>query len=224
MAHNSDAFIREVDEDLRHDRLTALWHRYGIFVIAGAVALVAGTAGWVGWGYLEENRRERDALAFERAIEEAQGVPAVAAERLIAVGDDARTGFALVSRLTAAQILAANGDREGALTLLDQVAADRSTPDLYRDLARILALAARADEIAPDALVTELRPYTATSPWRHTARELTAAALLRAGDPTQAIATLRDMLDDEATPQSMRVRVRELLAALDAPAGGGAAG
>ena len=225
VAHNSDAFFREVDEDLRHDRMTALWKRYGILVIAAAVALVAGTAGWVLWGYLDDARRERDALAFDRALQEGRGQPVVAAEELMAVGDDARTGYALVARLTAAQVLAANGDPETALGMLDAVANDRTTPDLYRDLARILAIAARADTLAPDTVLTELRPYTATSPWRHTARELVAAAQLRAGDQSGAVATLRDILDDDATPQYMRVRVRELLAAIDStPAEGSVSG
>ncbi|TVQ29100.1 MAG: hypothetical protein EA356_17460 [Geminicoccaceae bacterium] len=221
MAHNSDAFFREVEEDLRHDRLTALWKRFGIFVILAAVALVAGTAGVVGWSYVKESRMERDALAFDRAIEEAGGVPVVAAEALALVGEDARTGYAVVARLTAAQIFAASGEQDAALDMLEQVAADRQRPELYRDLARLLALAARADTLPPDALITELRPFTATSPWRHTARELTAAALLRAGDRDQAVATLRDVLDDEETPSAMRGRVRELLAALDAGEGAG---
>ncbi len=221
MAHNSDAFIREVDEDLRRDRMTAIWKRYGILIVAAALALVAGTAGWVVWGYLDETRRERDALAFDRALQEGRGQPVTAAEALRAVGDDARTGYALVARMTAAQILAANGDRETALQLLDDVADDRNTPDLYRDLARILAIAARADTLAPDTVLAELRPYTATSPWRHTARELVAAAQLRAGERSEAVATLRDILEDDGTPQYMRVRVRELLSAIEGEPGAG---
>jgi hypothetical protein len=214
LAHNPDAFIREVDEDLRHDRLAAFWRRYGLFVIAGAVAIVAATATVVIWDYLAESRRQADALAFEQAIEEAQGVPAAAAEALVRVGDEARTGYAVVARLTAAQVFAADGNEAAALDLLDRVAADGGAPELYRDLATLLAIAARADETSPDATIAALRPFTATSPWRHTARELTAAALLRAGDREQAIGTLRDMLADEATPVGMRVRVQELLASL----------
>ncbi|MFW5679004.1 MAG: tetratricopeptide repeat protein [Pseudomonadota bacterium] len=214
MAHNPDAFIREVDEELRHDRLSRLWRRYGLLVIAGAVAIVAATAGVVIWDYVSENRRQADALAFEQAIEQAGGVPTAAADALVRLGDDARTGYAVVARFTAAQIFAADGNEAAALDLLDRVSNDAETPEPYGDLATILAIAARADDASPDATITALRPFTATSPWRHTARELTAAALLQAGDREQAITTLRDILQDEATPTSTRVRVRELLAAL----------
>ena len=68
MATDPEAFIREVDEDLRHDRLTAFWRRYGTLVIAAAVAVVVATAGWSGWRYLDERRQQRDALAFARAL------------------------------------------------------------------------------------------------------------------------------------------------------------
>ena len=36
-------FIREIDEDLRRDRLLKLWERYGIYAIGVAFLVVAAT-------------------------------------------------------------------------------------------------------------------------------------------------------------------------------------
>ena len=49
--------FQEVDEDLRRDRATALWRKYGIYVLGVAIALVAGTAAWSGWRYYETRQR-----------------------------------------------------------------------------------------------------------------------------------------------------------------------
>jgi hypothetical protein len=224
LATDPEAFIREVDEDLRHDRVTRFWRSYGVYVVAAAVAVVAGTAGWSGWRYWDESRQERDALAFDRALEQAAGVPEAATTALAAVADEASTGYAMVARLTAAQIDAAGGKTDEALALVEQVAADGDVPDLYRDLATLLAVTARADSASPDALLVELRPLTASGPWRHSAREVMAGVLLRAGDRAGAVATLRDMLQDAGTPEAMRGRIGETLAALGETQAEGAGG
>ena len=41
-------FIREIDEELRRERLMKLWERYGAYAVGAAVLIVAATAGWRG--------------------------------------------------------------------------------------------------------------------------------------------------------------------------------
>ncbi|MEO1089807.1 MAG: tetratricopeptide repeat protein [Pseudomonadota bacterium] len=215
MAQDPDAFIREVDEELRQDRATALWQRYGTYIIAAAVALVVGTAGWVGWHNLEERRQASDALAFDAALTEAGGDAATAATALDEVAADAHGGYDAVARLTAAQLHEAAGSPDAAVASLQALAGDGSAPDLYRELAQLLDILARMDTEAPDTLIAELRPLGAVGPWRFTARELLAGALLRAGDRDEALEMLRDLETDPEAPQPLRIRARELVAALD---------
>jgi hypothetical protein len=47
-SHMSDIF-REVDEDLRRDRLEKIWKRYGAAFVGAVLLIVAGTAGFVAW-------------------------------------------------------------------------------------------------------------------------------------------------------------------------------
>ena len=37
---SDDGFFREVDEELRNDRVRSFWNRFGRYIIAAAVALV----------------------------------------------------------------------------------------------------------------------------------------------------------------------------------------
>ena len=45
MADKNDTLLREVDEELRRERLEKLWDRYGIYVVLAAALLVLGVAG-----------------------------------------------------------------------------------------------------------------------------------------------------------------------------------
>ncbi len=214
LANNPDAFAREVDEELREDRLKAIWKRYGFLIVGGALALVLATAASVGWRAWQEGAQRADAEAFEAAIRDHAEAGATA-DALVAVANDANDGFRVVSRLTAAQLYASADATDAARDVLATLAADGGVPALYRDLARLLNIAAGIDDQAPDAVLAELQPLAAAgAPWRHSARELVAAAQLRAGDTMAARATLEELVADAETPPALRSRARELVAAL----------
>ncbi len=219
MAHNPDAFAREVDEELREDRLKAIWRRYGLLIVGGAVALVLATAASVGWNAWQENRRIADADAFDVALR-SSAEPVPAAEELEGMAADANTGYRAIGRLTAAQLYDAAGNLDAARDALATLAADGQVPDLYRDLARLLDVAAGLDAMSPDAALADLQPLAADgAPWRHSARELIAAAQLEAGDTAAAATTLEALAADGTAPPGLRARASELVAALSgAPA------
>jgi len=214
LARENEGFAREVDEELRVDRLTAWWRRWRWAIIGGALAVVLGTAASVGWDAWRERVRTADARAFDQALQQHDDA-APTADALAEMAGDAATGYAAVARLTAAQLFAGAGESERASDMLAAVASDAGVPARYRDLARLLDIASSFDATAPDAVIAELQPLTeAGAPWRHSARELLAAAQLEAGDRAGARATLDELVADAETPQSMRGRARELLAAL----------
>ncbi len=217
MARENEAFAREVDEELRVDRLTAWWRRWRWALIGGALAAVLGTAASVGWDAWQQRVRTADARAFDQALQQ-HDAAGPTADALAEMAADAATGYAAVARLTAAQLYMSADQPDRARDMLAAVTADSGVPARYRDLARLLDIAASFDDMNPDAVIAELEPLaTAGAPWRHSARELIAAAQLEAGDRTAARATLDELIADAETPQAMRGRARELLAALGGP-------
>lgn len=217
MARENEAFAREVDEELRVDRLAAWWRRWRFAIIGAALAAVLGTAASVGWDAWRERARTADARAFDQALQQ-HDAAGPTADALAEMAADAATGYAAVARLTAAQLYMSADQPDRAHDMLAAVAADASVPARYRDLARLLDVAASFDEMSPDAVIAELEPLAeADAPWRHSARELVAAAQLQAGDRAAARATLDELVADGQTPQAMRGRARELLAALGGP-------
>lgn len=212
----SDGFIREVDEELQRDRIAKLWKRYGPLAIGVALVVVAAVSGKVGWDAWQARQMEQHGVAFaaaEAAFD--RNDLAAAADQFASLAAAQRGDAAALARLREAQARIAAGDSEAGLALLDQLAGDNRIDVVLRDYAAVTAAQRRLGHADPVTLQAELRPrMTDTAPFRHSARELAALAALEAGDEPGAIETLRQLQADIGTPDAMRRRAGELLAAL----------
>ena len=210
----SDVF-QEVDEELRRDKAAELWKRYGNYVLGAAVAVVAGTAGYVVWRDYNHRQAVAHSTAFFTAALDASAEPAKAIPAFDALGRETSGGYAALARLREAGLQASGGDREAAAATYRSVAEDGSAPQELRDLARVLASVQTVEKASTADLDKQLEPFRAdASPWRHSAYELLALAALRAGDATKARELFAKISDDPAAPTAMRGRAAEMIAAL----------
>lgn len=224
-----EALFREVDEDLRHEQLARLWKKYGGVVIALALALVVGVAGYQGWQAWERSARQDEAARYTaamRLLEQNQTQPA--AEALAALAAEGDTGYGTVAALRRAALLADQGDEAAAAEAYGAVADDGAADPAFRDLARVLAVLHRmqapAEAAQPDALIAELQPLTdPANPFRFSALELTAALALKQGDEARARDIYKSLAGDANAPQGLRSRARTMLAALGGDADAAAA-
>jgi hypothetical protein len=213
-----DPLIREVEEDLRRDRMAALWRRWGPTAIGVAVVVVLAVAGYEGWKSWRRGASEAAGLRFQQAAALGATAPEQTAEAFAALAEDAPDGYAMLARLRQARALADAGDPAAATDAYRRLAEDASDP-LFRDLATlsrvIVALGAAEGEgveVDPQSLAHMLEPLTSgTNPWRYSARELQALLALRAGDPAKAREILAALGEDAAAPPELRTRAGSLL-------------
>ena len=66
---SDDSFIREVDEELRSDRMQNIWKRYGKLIIAIAIAIVVVTAGYRFWLSYSKGEAAKSGDVFLEAVE-----------------------------------------------------------------------------------------------------------------------------------------------------------
>jgi hypothetical protein len=208
--------FKEIDEELRRERLEQVWHRHGRLIIGLAAAAVVATAAYVGWQKYQQNRMvelsDRYAAAMAATDPEA-GDPASAEQGFAAMASEG-SGYAGLAQLEAAA-LAAKRDPAAAAALYDRLAADGGVAPELRDLARLLKVMQLLDSGDPATLSGELAPLGADdNPWRFSARELDALLALRAGDQARATELLTKLSEDATTPAPIRTRATELLAAL----------
>ena len=200
----------EVDEEVRRERLKKLWDEYSIYIIAGALLIIAAVGGWRGYQYLEAKKAQEAGAAFDKAVElSEQNKHAEAEAAFTDLAAKAPSGYRVLARLRAAAEVA-NRDPQGAAKLYDDIAADRSVGATERDLARVRAAGLLETTSYPGMLQ---RLEAATAPgatFRHTARELLALSAWRANDTAAARKWLDLIANDGETPPSLRSRAEAL--------------
>ncbi|MCR6631565.1 MAG: tetratricopeptide repeat protein [Magnetospirillum sp.] len=218
---SAELLIREVDEELRQERLQFLWKKHGSLAVGVAVALVLAVAGWQGWNAWQTRARAQSGTDFSAALQALhQGNREQALAQLGKVAAEGTSGYQVLADFKLADLKLAGGDRDGAVALLERVAAGRGD-DIYRDLARLKAAYLKLDAADPAAVAASVEPLAAeASPWRHSAREILALVAAKRGDDAKAAELFRKIADDPAAPQGVRARAAEMLAAVGTKAKG----
>lgn len=212
----NDNVFREIDEELRRDRLLALWKQYGRFAIGGVVALVAIVAMKVGWGEYSQHQALKAGMRYHAATELLrQGNEEAARAAFAFLAEDGGEGYAVLARLHEAALASSGGDIAGAIRLYGEIADDDDVPAAFRDLARILGAFRRVDREDPETLVEELAPLTAAeNPWRHSALEITALVAIRTGETAKAREIYENLAADPKAPEMLGQRAKEMATAL----------
>ena len=216
MAASDDSFIREVNEALQQDRLGLLWRRYGVLVIAVAVAIVLATAGFVAWETWRERALQGQGAAFAEADALLQGdKPKAAADAYGAVVENGGEGSADLARLLRADALFQAKDEAAGMEALDGLAGSADADPILRDAAAVIAAMRRLNDASPNELQTALTPLSeAGRPFRFTAKELLALLALRAGETERARGLLDDIQKAAGVPPGLKARADELLGTL----------
>ena len=210
----SDIF-REIDEELRRDNFLKLWQRYGKYVVALAVALVAATAVAAGWREYQSRQRQAEGVRYAAALDLAEhGKDKEAVDAFAAVAADAHGGRGVLARFEEAALKAKTGDAAGAAATYDSVAKDGSVDPTYRDLATLMSARLTLNQDPKDAVRRLEKLTDAGNPWHPSALELTALAELKAGDKAGARATYQRIADDLTAPEGLRARAAEMVAVL----------
>ncbi len=204
---NNDSFINEVTEEVRRDRLFALFRRYGWIGALVIVVLVGGAA--VNEYLKAQARAEAEALgnailtALEAPTEDAR------TEALAAIEDiDNPRAAALVTLLEAGT---GGADAERLWNISD----NPDLPAFWRDTAALKAAMAASGEMPSAELIARLEPLALPgAPYRLLALEQIALAELSRGESGAALDVLREIVGDDATGEGLRQRAVQLIVAL----------
>ncbi len=211
-----DSLIREIDEDIRKEKYAKLWKSYGNYVIAAAVALVVGVAGFQGWYSYDLEKRETEGEQMAGAMALSEGEPSAALTELRSLAESAGGGYALLARFQEAALVAGEGDEEAAIAIYRKLGTEAGDP-MYRDLAVVLGaqhqLASAGSSVDRVELERTLQPITAEdNPWRYSAREIIGILALQVGDNAKAAEIFSALATDFRAPQGLRSRAAELQA------------
>jgi hypothetical protein len=213
--------FHEVDEEVRREQLKKLWERFGYYIIAGCVLVVAAIGGWRGYEWWETKKAAEAGVAFEQAVTLAEsGKPQEAEAAFAKLATDGTAGYRVLARLREAAELA-QSDPKAAIKSYDDIAADRGAGEAIQDVAALRAGFLLVDSASYAEMRARLEPLTrADRPFRYGARELLTLSAWKHGDMSAARQWADMIITDPQTPAGARSRA-ELLSELIAAGGKG---
>ena len=211
-AAKEDVLLREVDDAVRQDQYAEFGRRYGRPLLAVLVLALALFGGYLFWESRQEAARERDSEALVSALDQVESgnldSGASALDPLVAEGN---AGARTAATMLKAGIALQQDKPKQAAELFEQVAADGEAPQAMRDLATVRAVAAQYDTMKPADVVARLKPLAVPGkPWFGSAGELLAMTYLEQGKNAEAGALFAAIAKDDATPETLKARARQM--------------
>lgn len=209
----NDNVLREIDEDLRNEKLRQFWRKYRTLILGAVVLLVVVTAGSSIWDDYQSKKAGEAMVKLDTAIQQLQkGDAATAAGNFAALAKESNGELRDMALLWQARAEAMDNKAAVAVQTLGELASNPKGKDLvWRDMACLRLMAANAD--TPKACAS-----TGSSPLKSQRLEWHAALLWQEGKQDEARVLLRTIMDDDTAPASQRERAKRLMRALPAKA------
>ena len=198
--------FREVEEEIRRERVEELWKKYGDYVIAIAALMVIAAAGFQLWRVYEQRQQAKASATYMAATELLNaGSASEAAQAFAKLATTAPGGYASIALLQKANALYAAGDVPEAVETYKEIAA-KGDP-LLGAVARVRAGWANVETAPRGDLAILLQPLldTATA-WHPMAREILAYSDYHSGATAKALEEYRDIVNDRQAPEYLRRR------------------
>ncbi len=211
-----DAFIREVDEELRRDEMLGIWQRFGRWIVGGVAGLLALYGGYLWWS--NHQTAEKGALGetFDKGLEAAVSGKKPDADKTLgslAKGDN--PGYRASSLLAQAAMAIEQKNQKEAARLYAMVATDTTIAQPWRELALIRQTHIEMEVMKPQDVIARLTPLAVKgNPWFGSAGEMVAISYMKMGKKAEAGKLFGAIYKDETVPETLRSRAVKMAGVL----------
>ncbi len=212
----NEAFLREVDEQVRLDQAARFWKRWGRAVVVLFIIALAAFGGYLWWRSSQVAAAGVEGENLSVALDNlSAGNMRKAEPALTTLAGSGVPGYRVAAQLALADVEQTKGNPKAAAASYDKIAADASLAQPYRDLALIRSVAAKFDTMKPEEAIARLKPLAVVgNPWFGTAGEMTAVSYMRLNRNREAAAVFAGIARDESVPESIRSRSIQLATVL----------
>ena len=213
---NNEAFLREVDEELRKEQAAAVWRRWGRIIVAVVVLGLAAFAAFLFWQHREREAAGREGEQLQLAYDDlAAGNTNKAAASLAQLAKSQADGYRAVALFTEGDMLLQKDDLKGAAAKFGAIAGDESLAQPFRQLALVRQTTAEFDTIKPEVVIERLRAIAVPeNAYFGSAGELVAMAYLKQGKRDLAGKLFQQIAQGESVPPSLRQRAVQMAGVL----------
>ena len=214
--HDAETFVKEVDEELRRERLNSFITRYGAWLIAGIVLLLAAVGGMIWWKSHQQALAAGQGESMLQALDSMEGGNRNAAKAKIdTLAESEVEGYRVAALFARASTQSEGGNAQAAIATLRSIAEDQNLAEPYRQAALIRQTALEFDRLQPQAVVRRLSPLARPGqPWFGSAGELVGMAQLKMHRPDLAGPLFQRIGRDERVPDTIRTRAIQMAGSL----------
>lgn len=207
----SDIF-REVDEEVRNDKLLALAKKWGPYVVGGAVGIVLATSAYVWMENKEEAAKRADSAAYEAAMSQLNdGNTDAGLTALTTLSANSETGYAALADLRRGSFLLKEGKKDEAL-LAFSAAANKPATERITSLAKLNHASLLVDMGRYDEAAGPLEALSVEgSAWEASAKELLAFIAYEKGDMVTASDLYEKLSLSQEIPPAVKQRASQML-------------
>tara|TARA_Y200000002_G_scaffold108340_1_gene88654 strand:- start:463 stop:1095 length:633 start_codon:yes stop_codon:yes gene_type:complete len=202
--------LRQVDEELRQDRLLNLWRRYRIYLICGIILLISSVLGYqinksvnqsFYEGEVEKYISTSDLVDFNQAV-----------ENLGKIENSNQLLISGIAQIKISSLLMENGKIQESKAKLLEIINEGKTDDFITDLAIYFYLMSSLNDMPIDEVNTYLTSNKLeNSPLKYLFKETIAIKNLLAGNIKISIEKFDELINDENTPRDTVIRAAKFL-------------
>ena len=210
-----DDIFKEVDEELREERLTKIWKRIGPYVIGILSGTIIITSAVIGYREYDETQRQNWGVQFAEAMNlSEEGNWQESLDLFDTLTEKTNLGYKTLSLFQAASLYARNGNKEKALEIyqsLDSEALDEN----FQDLATLMLIYLQFDNADPEILEKRIEKLASKgNPWYYNAVELKGFLFAKQKNKEKQIEIFNILSKDNKAPEGVRTRANDMLAIL----------
>ena len=202
--------LRQVDEDLRKDRLLGLWKKYGNYIIGIIVILILSVIGYQINFFLSQKNSERIVEMYLNAVNSDDVHLSI--NNLAAIDDSDNTFIASLAKLRSANLHVENGNLSEGRAKLKEIINNEKNESIITDLAIYLFIISNIDEIE----INEINKYLnekriSTSEFKYLFEEIIAVKELISGNYDRSLKKFENLINDNSTPNDILVRAEKFI-------------
>ena len=212
----ADTFVREVDENLRRDRMNELAKKYSGWITAVVILFLGAAGGYIYWQNhrVEQSGKQVEQLSHVFA-EIGAGNSSAAPKQLDELANSGSKAVRASALFTRAALALQQNDVKLATAKYREIAGDDGLPKPYRDAALIRQTALEFDSLKPEEVIARLKPLAQPgNPWFGSAGEMTAMALIKQGKKPEAGQMFARIARDKQVPETLRARAVQIASTL----------
>lgn len=202
--------LRQVDEDLRKDRLLGLWKKYGYYLIGIVAILIIFVIGYQVNFSLSQKNNERVVEMYLNAVNTDDVNLSI--NNLAAINDSDNSFLLNLARLRSASLHFENENANEGRAKLKEIILNNEDNSIITDLAIYLFIVSNIDKIE----INEINKYLnekrlSSSEFKYLFEEIIAVKELISGNYDLSLMKFESLINNPSTPNDILIRAEKFI-------------